>query len=820
MSDPAERYALAQAAKSHPISAEFAALQSFGLDPFQIAGCHALEDGRSVLVAAPTGAGKTIVGEFAVHLAMGTPGEKAFYTTPMKALSNQKFRELQQVYGEQNVGLLTGDTNINGNARVVVMTTEVLRNMIYADSPALRGLRYVVMDEVHFLADRFRGAVWEEVIIHLPSSVRIVGLSATVSNAEEFGDWLDTVRGDTAVIVSETRPVPLEQHVLVRGDLLPLFDDRAGVATAQVNQELTRIRSVKGATYENNRRAAEYRGRSDREARRPHRGGRRPVRPSNAQRIERIDRPQVVELLGRSNLLPAIFFIFSRAGCDAAVQQVRRSGVRLTSTPERDEIRRIIDERMSPLQDEDLGVLGYWEWRDNLERGVASHHAGLLPAFKEVVEELFQRKLVKVVFATETLALGINMPARTVVLEKLEKFNGEARVAITSGEYTQLTGRAGRRGIDVEGHAVVQWTEGLDPQGVAALASRRTYPLNSSFRPTYNMAVNLIDQFGRERAREVLESSFAQFQADRAVVGIARQVKDAEESLTGYRKAMTCDRGDFAEYSGLRRELSDLEKLNRADKTAPSRIRAQRQNEIQSVRRRMQRHPCHTCPEREDHARWAERYWKLRRRTDKLRRDIETRTGTVARIFDRIVDVLAELDYVTVDAAGVHALTDAGRTMRRIYGERDLLVAESLRRGLWNDLDPAALAALACCIVYEPRRDETGEYGLPRGPFREALSRTQELWSRLDDLEQDHHLPGSEPLATGLARAMNSWARGAALDRVLDEAEMAAGDFVRWTKQTIDLLDQLSIVADAPVASTARAALDAVRRGIVAYTSV
>ena len=820
MSDPAERYALAQAAKSHPISAQFAALQSFGLDPFQIAGCHALEDGRSVLVAAPTGAGKTIVGEFAVHLAMGTPGEKAFYTTPMKALSNQKFRELQQVYGEQHVGLLTGDTNINGNARVVVMTTEVLRNMIYADSPALRGLRYVVMDEVHFLADRFRGAVWEEVIIHLPSSVRIVGLSATVSNAEEFGDWLDTVRGDTAVIVSETRPVPLEQHVLVRGDLLPLFDDRAGVATAQVNQELTRIRSVKGAAYENNRRAAEYRGRSDREARRPHRGGRRPVRPSNAQRIERIDRPQVVELLGRSNLLPAIFFIFSRAGCDAAVQQVRRSGVRLTSTAERDEIRRIIDERMSPLQDEDLGVLGYWEWRDNLERGVASHHAGLLPAFKEVVEELFQRKLVKVVFATETLALGINMPARTVVLEKLEKFNGEARVAITSGEYTQLTGRAGRRGIDVEGHAVVQWTEGLDPQGVAALASRRTYPLNSSFRPTYNMAVNLIDQFGRERAREVLESSFAQFQADRAVVGIARQVKDAEESLAGYRKAMTCDRGDFAEYSGLRRELSDLEKLNRADKTAPSRIRAQRQNEIQSVRRRMQRHPCHTCPEREDHARWAERYWKLRRRTDKLRRDIETRTGTVARIFDRIVDVLAELDYVTVDAAGEHALTDAGRTMRRIYGERDLLVAESLRRGLWNDLDPAALATLACCIVYEPRRDETGEYGLPRGPFREALSRTQELWSRLDDLEQDHHLPGSEPLATGLARAMNSWARGATLDRVLDEAEMAAGDFVRWTKQTIDLLDQLSIVADAPVASTARAALDAVRRGIVAYTSV
>ncbi len=427
---------------------------------------------------------------------------------------------------------------------------------------------------------------------------------------------------------------------------------------------------------------------------------------------------------------------------------------------------------------------------------------------------------MKVVFATETLALGINMPARTVVLEKLEKFNGEARVAITSGEYTQLTGRAGRRGIDVEGHAVVQWTEGLDPQAVAALASRRTYPLNSSFRPTYNMAVNLIDQFGRERAREVLESSFAQFQADRAVVGIARQVKDAEESLAGYEKSMTCDRGDFTQYSGLRRELSALEKLNRADKTAPALIRQQRQNEIQSVRRRMQRHPCHTCPDREAHARWAERYWKLRRRTDKMRRDIETRTGTVARIFDRIVDVLSELDYVTFDDQGAASLTDAGRTMRRIYGERDLLVAESLRRGLWNDLDPASLAALACCLVYEPRREESAEYGLPRGAFREALARTQELWAELDDLEQDHRLPGSEPIATGLARAMNSWARGGSLDRVLDEADMAAGDFVRWTKQTIDLLDQLSIVADIAVAGTARKALDAVRRGIVAYSSV
>jgi len=830
---PAERYARASQDRSHPITTSFAASQRFELDPFQIAGCHALEDGRSVLVAAPTGAGKTIVGEFAIHLAMREPavgglGDKAFYTTPIKALSNQKFRELQDVYGADEVGLLTGDTNINGNARIVVMTTEVLRNMLYADSSALRGLRYVVMDEVHYLADRFRGAVWEEIIIHLPAAVRLISLSATVSNAEEFGDWLDTVRGDTEVIVSEIRPVPLEQHVLVRGDLLPLFDDRAGIATAQVNQELMRIRSFKGSNFENNRRAqsmrsAANRGRGYEAARhRPNKGGTRPVRSANVQRIERLDRPEVVKLLQRSSLLPAIFFIFSRVGCDAAVQQVRRSGVKLTTPEERAEIRALVEERTRALLDEDLAVLGYYEWLDNLERGVASHHAGLLPAFKEVVEDLFKRKLVKVVFATETLALGINMPARTVVLEKLEKFNGEARVAITSGEYTQLTGRAGRRGIDVEGHAVIQWTEGVDPQQVAALASRRTYPLNSSFRPTYNMAVNLIDQFGRARAREILESSFAQFQADRAVVGLARQVREQEESLAGYEKAMTCDRGDFTEYSGIRRELTDLERLGRKDATASRTTRDARQKQIASLRKRMLRHPCHQCPEREDHARWAERYWKLKRTVDKVRREIDNRTGTVARIFDRVVDVLGELDYVAVTGDGATVLTPAGRTMRRIYGERDLLVSESLRTGIWRDLDAASLATLACCLVYEPRRDDAGpgERGLPRGPFRTALSATESLWQRLDDLEQEHHLPGTEAVSSGLAQAMYSWARGMPLERVLIEADMAAGDFVRWAKQTIDLLDQLSLVADAPLATTARKALDTVRRGIVAYSSV
>src|SRR5438309_153757 len=455
-------------------------------------------------------------------------GGKCYYTTTMKALTNQKFHDLVQRHGAANVGLLTGDNSVNGEAPVVVMTTEVLRNMLYAGSPTLRGLSHVVMDEVHYLADRFRGAVWEEVILHLPDTVSLISLSATVSNAEEFGEWLQEVRGDTRVIVEEHRPVPLWQSVIVGRRLYDLFasgehgqgtDD----ANEDVNAELLRLESD------------EARFARIHEDRRPQRGHRRP-----RSRIDVPSRPEVVETLDRAGLLPAIVFIFSRAGCDAAVLQCLRRGLRLTDSHEREVIRRVVQERTATIPDEDLRVLGYGEFADALDRGVASHHAGMLPVFKEIVEELFSQGLVKVVFATETLALGINMPARSVVLESLVKWNGEAHVDLTPGEYTQLTGRAGRRGIDGEGHGVVLWTPGFDPKHVAGLASTRPYPLRSSFRPSYNMAVNLVDTLGRHEARELLESSFAQFQADRAVVGLARQVKRNHEALQGYRDSMQC----------------------------------------------------------------------------------------------------------------------------------------------------------------------------------------------------------------------------------------------------------------------------------------
>src|SRR3989440_8003495 len=543
MPSPAERYDLARrriaAAARAPALADFAAELGFELDPFQRDACAALERGSGVLVCAPTGAGKTVVGEFAVHLALAQ-GRKCFYTTPIKALSNQKYHDLVQRYGAARVGLLTGDNSINGDAAVVVMTTEVLRNMLYAGSTTLSGLSYVVMDEVHYLADRFRGAVWEEVIIHLPASVTLVSLSATVSNAEEFADWLVTVRGHTEVVVSEHRPVPLWQHMLVGKRMFDLFHDAEAAQKHDVHPELLRhtrelIRRLDGGGD----------GRSGRG-----RGRRGPISY----------RSDIVDRLDREGLLPAILFIFSRAGCDAAVQQCMQAGLRLTTPDERAEIRAIAEARLAEMPSEDLNVLGYWEWLDALERGLAAHHAGMLPVFKEIVEELFVRGLVKAVFATETLALGINMPARCVVLERLVKDNGEQHRGLTPGEYTQLTGRAGRRGIDVEGHAVVVWSPEVDPRHVAGLASTRTYPLRSSFRPSYNMAVNLVGTVGGDQARELLESSFAQFQADRSVVGLARQVQRNVETMRAYEGESECHLGDFAEYFDIRVAIADRER--------------------------------------------------------------------------------------------------------------------------------------------------------------------------------------------------------------------------------------------------------------------
>src|SRR6266571_1423225 len=859
MTTPAQRYAAFRRR-----SPAFEALYDFEFDDFQRRACQGLSGGTSVLVAAPTGSGKTVVGEFAVHLALAA-GRKCFYTTPIKALSNQKFGDLVRRYGPERVGLLTGDNSVNGEAPVVVMTTEVLRNMLYGGSVTLDGLGYVVLDEVHYLADRFRGAVWEEVIIHLPESVRVVALSATVSNAEEFGDWLTQVRGGTTVIVDEHRPVPLWQHVLAEGRIYDLFVEQSGAP--QINPELLRVARRQELA------AGKAPGR-------PGRGGRRPAR------LRPPRRPDVIERLDAAGLLPAITFIFSRAACDAAVRQCLDAGLRLTTPEEAEIITEVAKRRTADLPQADLSVLGYGEWLAGLQRGIASHHAGLLPTFKEVVEELFEAGLVRVVYATETLA----------------------------------------RGIDVEGHAVVLWQQGLEPAALAGLAGTRTYPLNSSFRPSYNMAVNLVGQAGLERAAAILESSFAQFQADRAVADVARSARRGREELDSL--TVACDRGDFADYFRLRRELSEREgeaarqraaaqraeavaslsqlrrgdiikvpggrragmavvldpgvpapgrradslplplvltagrqvrrlsladfpvpvqpidriripswfsarspkhrrdlaasvltKLAGRDKEPPrgKQSRAPALEEIAALRRRVRAHPCHTCPDLDEHARHAEHRARLEREVRRLETTVAGRSHVIARTFQRVCAVLAHLGYTDGDR-----VTDAGRRLACLYTELDLLAAECLRRGLWDGLSPADLAACVSALTFESRTAEAATpERLPGGPVRDVLAATVSVWRELDDLETEHRLSFLREPDPGFAWAAHAWARGKSLESVLGP-DMTPGDFVRAVKQLMDLLGQVAVAAGrgTPLRSTALKAVNALGHGVVTFSSV
>ena len=786
MTTPAERFAAAKKRGTHPLTTQFINQFDFGFDEFQILACHAVEDGKGVLVAAPTGAGKTVVGEFAAFSALAI-GKKCFYTTPIKALSNQKFQEFVDRFGEERVGLLTGDTNINSEAEILVMTTEVLRNMLYANSSTLKNLGSVVMDEVHYLADKSRGAVWEEVLIHLMESVQVISLSATVSNAEEFGDWLGEVRGATEVIVSEVRPIPLYQHVLIGDRLVDLFREQGRINPEILGLEREALRHVRTPRHRRERF-----GESD----------------------NRLTRPDIIEKLQRENLLPAITFIFSRAGCDAAVKQCLAAGIKLTNTEERLEIIETASKYTQNLAEEDLEVLGYRDWLIALERGIAAHHAGLLPSFKGAVEELFKRGLVKAVFATETLALGINMPARTVVLEKLSKWNGEAHVPITPGEYTQLTGRAGRRGIDIEGNAVVQWSPTVDSATAAGLASTRTYPLRSSFTPTYNMSINLIARFGRERAHGSLESSFAQFQADRAVVGLVRQIRKNNSAAAELEESAQCHLGNFSDYSRIRIDIKELERLlSKRDsrRSIDQRQRVKLENELDGMRRALRQHSCHSCNDRETHARFAEKADRLNRESEGLRARVENRTHVISKTFDRICDVLTHLGYIEGEKP-----LEQGKILAKIFAESDLLLTESIRRGVFEGLSPTELLSVASAMIYQGRSSEPYSPKMPNENVTQALVAVSRIWIELEAIENQFDVKTQREPDFGFCYASFRWANGNSLSSVLKGTEMTVGDFVRSIKQLIDLLTQIGGAAE-DLRPACREGIKRLDRGVVSY---
>jgi ATP-dependent RNA helicase HelY len=878
----------------------FAARYPFALDDFQSKAIEALAAGDSVLVAAPTGSGKTVVAEFAVERALELGG-KCFYTTPLKALSNQKFGDFVARYGAAKVGLLTGDNTINSDAPVVVMTTEVLRNMLYEKSPTLLGLASVVLDEVHYLQDPYRGAVWEEVLIHLPLSVSVVCLSATISNAEEFGDWIGTLRGPTRVVIEERRPVPLEHHYLIGRDLHPMHVDQDGVSTPNPYIVSLDRDEVRYKTYYRRGSGTAQTQRIPR----PREGHRRVFVPR---------REEVVEVLAEQGSLPAIYFVFSRAGCDRSVEWVMASGLRLTTREEAEQIRGFAEMRVTWMDEEDLTTLGFYDFVEALSAGIAAHHAGMLPVFKETVEEMFEAGLVKVVFATETLSLGINMPAKTVVIEDLWKFQGERHELLTPGEYTQLTGRAGRRGIDELGHAVVVYQRQVPFDRVASLATTRTYELTSSFRPSYNMAVNLVRNYTREQAHHLLNSSFAQFLADRGVVALERQLERDKGYLAGYREQMACHLGDFPEYWGLREKaerireearkgeerarveavreslsalrpgdvifvprakrrglavvLSSREgrptvlaqdrkffRLSARDFEDPpvplTRIPLPRSGSVRSARyrrdlaarlvaldvrppkaprgrldpkvereaARLERlasgHPCHACPERETHERWAVRASQLDQQVRGVERRIRTRTETLARQFERVLGVLDDLGYVRD-----FSITSKGHVLARIYGEGDVLVAESLGEGLLEGLSPSETAALVSTIIYESRERVPRQAEMPTAETSTRFRRLQGVYRRIRRSEDEHHVELCRELEAGFATPVFHWAEGKPLEDVLSETGTAPGDFVRNCKQLIDLLRQIEDVAAGDSADLVRRARLAVNRGVVAYTGV
>ncbi len=889
----------------------------FRLDDFQVEALDAVDRGSSVVVAAPTGSGKTIVAEYAVHLALHE-GSKAFYTAPIKALSNQKYADFVARHGAANVGLLTGDTSINSGAPILVMTTEVLRNMLYANSSTLEGLRYVVLDEVHYLQDAFRGPVWEEVIIHTPPEVDLVCLSATVSNAKELASWVTSVRGRTEAVIHEERPIELRQLYLAGTrdgsvTMFPTFVDGRPNPRAQRLEHESTMPGSKGG------------------------------RSSTIVTPRRLD---IVEALRDEDMLPAIYFIFSRAACTDAMHHLLHSKVKLTLPEERRDVRAIVESKIASLSAEDLRVLDYQRFLSCLQNGFAAHHAGLIPPFKEAVEACFLEGLVKVVFATETLALGVNMPARTVVIEKLTKYTGERHDMLTPGEYTQLTGRAGRRGIDPVGYAATLFTPYISFDQVAHLASQRAYELRSAFRPTANMAVNMVRRYQRDNAHHLLSLSFAQFQIDASLVTQRARHHRLSAELAETTARVVCEFGDVDAYRAAlekprptrdvneRAVAAALDQMRPGDVIGPiggrvdatpgrpgrpgdgwsvvitttkrrgrdttlraltpnarllsltptdfgavpevvahvklpvpfqpnsrafqqhaagslskAMARAARTGEGTTHRRRDRnersttavRHAVEQCPDLRSHLVAASHGERLRAELARIDASTISREHSLTDQFDRVLHLLETMGYVDG-----WSLTKAGVMLAGLYHESDLLIAEAIRVGLFDGLQPAALAGLASVFVYEARgpgaaarrtgREVVQERGrnddtrrnrdgdLPDSFPRQLASR----WWKLSDLaeslastEATVGVPLTRRVDPGFVHLAQRWARGDELEAVLRDEEISGGDFVRTTRTLIDLLRQIGIVAPLfETASAARAAAEALTRGVITASSM
>ncbi|MFN8015082.1 MAG: DEAD/DEAH box helicase [Acidimicrobiia bacterium] len=805
------------------------------LDAFQIEACSAILNGDSVLVAAPTGSGKTAIADFAAFINKDQ-NTRLIYTTPLKALSNQKYNEFCELYGEKNVGLATGDRSIRPNAKISVMTTEVLRNIIYVDIDSLSNVSHVVLDEVHYISDRSRGAVWEEIIIQLPLEIDLICLSATVSNAEEVAKWLTTVRGSTKAIIHETRSVPLSYWFAFRKrrqsmHVMPLLN-KFNKGEVAINPDL--YRAMK----------ATPRHRHDNSFLSP-------------RRIE------LIEYLQESEMLPAIFFIFSRAACDDALLECFNTHIRLTGHDEMLAIREICNRHLSGLSNDEFDALDYDIVTNAMERGFAPHHAGLIPPLREAVEEAFVRNLIKVVFATETLAVGVNMPARSVVIEKLTKFNGESHEVLSPGEFTQLTGRAGRRGIDKVGHAIVQWNRFIDFEQAGALASTRSYALKSSFRPTYNMATNLINSYSPSHARHILNLSFAQFQADFAVVELERNLEIKQARLGAIRNkfkqtdkqfATMVHKRELTSNKNLRKDLGNADQISfvqslhlgdvlsgfkyldpcvvisksnpRSDirinvitskgkiqnlslgqidksvhligrinisKSVSKRSKHFRNDMIIELNNLLNNLPKSKVEKfskqnkKQSETDLLDEYIDLQKSLKKLTRRVHSRGQSIARQFERILVLLEDYGYTDE-----WALTDKGLVLSKINADADLPLAEFIFNNQLEDLNPNELAAFISTLIFDSRTDEKVRLNkFPSDVLEKLCSECEKFIDVLNHVEREAGIKETRQMDYSMLYACYKWAQGTNLNKILENYEIAGGDFVRAMKSIVDLIRQI-----------------------------
>lgn len=759
---------------------------SFQPDEFQVDAMTAIEEGHSVVVCSPTGSGKTLIAEYAAFKAI-QEGKKIFYTTPLKALSNQKLDDFRKAYGEDRVGLLTGDISVNRDAQILVMTTEVFRNMLYGiqeDSRLLRQVSYVVLDECHFMNDAERGTVWEESIIYCPDTIQMIALSATIANALELTDWINEVHHNTELVSSDFRPVPLRFFYFTREELLPLFKP----GTHQLNSKLK---------FDNQ--------------------GKR-----FAKHLRAFDPNKLIIELHQRDMLPAIFFTFSRKGCDKHLFETRNLNL---LTP--DEKKRLKQEIADYLKTHPF--LEDSRYLRPIANGFASHHAGLLPALKGLVENLFQKGLIKVVFATETLAAGINMPARTTVISAISKRTNDGHRILTASEFLQMSGRAGRRGMDEVGYVVTVSTPYESAYDVSILASSLADPLNSQFTPTYGMVLNLLQKHSLEEAEFLISKSFGAFTEERRL----QPLKDNIEHLTQEIKealAFECPYGvedkDFHRYLRSKEMLKETQKVIKIFRSNMKRhgqsadmqaALAKEAGKKDSLLQTVHQMPCYTCEIYKKHVHLEERVQRLQKKLKMLNRQFESESNVSWRQFMNHYHLLKEVGFLDEQDLP----TDPGKLTASIRAENEFYIAQIILSGLLDNLDPAQLASIVCALVNDSNRENKFSRLSVSPQVRSILNEIQHLGKQVYHLQAKYHIDTAlilNPVASGLIEA---WTNGTSWDHLIRSTNIDEGDLVRIIRRTADILRQLSRIDQLPsvLSDTARIALKGLYRDPVTEES-